>query len=112
MTEAAFAIEKQGDSVPPWTRLRNRVPSSSILRTPFPLLLSSAIRFTGIAISGSVCRKRQQRDPAQHRREPPSREVSFRQHQPVVPRMLNQSPAGLHQSLVQAGQRPVFDPGW
>jgi hypothetical protein len=26
--------------------------------------------------------------------------------------MLNQSPAGLHQSLVQAGQRPIFDPGW
>jgi hypothetical protein len=33
--------------------------------------------------------------------------VSFRQHQPVVPRMLYQSSARLHQPLLQAGQGPV-----
>jgi len=57
--------------------------------------LSSAIRFTDFAVSRLVCRKRQHHDPAQHRREPYSRQVSFRQHQPVVPRMLRQPAAGL-----------------
>jgi len=35
--------------------------------------------------------------------------VSFRQHQPVVPGMLYQSPTRFHQPLLHAGQRPVFD---
>ena len=34
--------------------------------------------------------------------------MSFRQHQPVVLRMLCQPPTRLHQPLLQAGQRPVI----
>ena len=49
------------------------------------------------------------RDPAQHRREPSPRQVSFRQHQPVIPRMRYQSSARLHQPLLQARQRPCAD---
>jgi hypothetical protein len=56
----------------------------------------------------SVCRKRQQRDPAQHLRELHLRQVSFRPHQPIVPRMLYQTPTRLHQPLLQAGQKPVI----
>ena len=57
-----------------------------------------------------ACRKREYRNPPQQRREPPSRQVSFRQQQPVVLCMLYQSPTGLHQPLLHAGQRPVLDP--
>jgi hypothetical protein len=42
-----------------------------------------------------VCRKRQRHNPSHHRSEPRSRQVPFRQHQPVVPRMLHQPPVRL-----------------
>jgi hypothetical protein len=57
--------------------------------------------------SSLVCRKGQQRDASHHRSEPRSRQVPFRQHQPVVPRVLHQPPSRLHQPLLYAGQRPV-----
>jgi hypothetical protein len=42
-TIAAIAVEKQSDSVPPWTRPYNREPSLSILQTLFSPPFSSAI---------------------------------------------------------------------
>ena len=35
--------------------------------------------------------------------------MAFGQHQPVVPGVLDQPTARLHQPLLQAGQRPVVD---
>jgi hypothetical protein len=42
-TNAAIAVERQSDSVPPWTRPCNQEPSLSISRTLFPPPFSSAI---------------------------------------------------------------------
>ncbi len=69
---------------------------------PFDLLVSR---------SSLVCREGQQRNPSQHRRESCSRQMPFGRQQPVVPRVLCQSSARLHQPLLQTGQRPVFNPG-
>src|ERR1019366_595167 len=46
---------------------------------------------------------------AHHAPEQPPGQVALRQHQPVVPRVLDQPAAGLHQPLLQAGQGPTFD---
>src|ERR1019366_4732415 len=54
--------------------------------------------------------RRQRRDPPQHACEEPARQMTLRQQQPVVPGMLYQTPAGFHQPLLQAGQRPTADP--
>ena len=54
-------------------------------------------------------RYRQQCDPAQHRSESPSIEVSFRQEKPIVAGMFHQPSSGLHQPLLQTGKRPVID---
>jgi len=54
-------------------------------------------------------RYRQQRDPTQHRPEPPPVQMSFREEESVITCMLHQSPSGLHQPLLQTGQRPVLD---
>lgn len=35
--------------------------------------------------------------------------MALRQEKPIVPSVLDQSTAGFHQSLLQAGQRPVVD---
>src|ERR1035437_1108017 len=35
--------------------------------------------------------------------------MTFRQQQPIVTRMFDQPSSGLHQPLLQAGQRPVLD---
>ena len=59
------------------------------------------------ALSG---RHRQRIDAPDHAHEQPPREMALGQHQPVVPRMLDQPAASLHQPLLQAGQRPVFKP--
>jgi len=48
--------------------------------------------------------------PPHHRPEKPPRQVTLRQQQPVVACVLEQPAARLHQSLLQAGQRPVADP--
>src|ERR1039458_2889420 len=47
-------LRTQSDSVPPWTRTRNRDRSSSISQTLFPPPLSSATRITGLAIIVSL----------------------------------------------------------
>ena len=36
--------------------------------------------------------------------------MTLRQQQPVVPRMLHQTPTGLDEPLLHTGQRPAFDP--
>ncbi len=110
--QPAFAEEKPGDSLRSLPRLPHREPSKSIAPTPIHPPLPSVIRFAVFASGRSACRKRQQRDIPQHRREPGSCQMSFGQHQPAVPSMLDQPPAGLHQPLLQASQRPVFDPPW
>jgi hypothetical protein len=61
---------------------------------------------TSIALSG---RHRQQSDPAQHRPEPPPVQMSLGEIKPVVPRMFYQPSAGLHQPLLQTGERPLLD---
>jgi len=103
----AIAEEKPDHSLPSLPRPPHREPSKLIAPTPIHPPLPSVIRIRGIPVGRLVCRKRQQRDPAQHRPEPYSRQVSFRQHQPAIPRMLYQSSARLHQPLLQAGLRPV-----
>jgi hypothetical protein len=50
--------------------------------------------------------RRQHRDPPQHACEEPARQMTLCQQQPVVPGMLYQTPAGFHEPLLQAGQRP------
>ncbi len=50
---------------------------------------------------------RQRLDPPQHGPEKPPRQVTLRQQEPVVPRVLDQPAARLHPSLLQAGQPPV-----
>ena|SRR5208283_4263804 len=82
----AFAEEKPHDSLPSLPRPPHREPSKLIAPTPIHPPLPSVIRIRGVAVGRLVCLKRQQRDPVQHRREPYSRQVSFRQHQPVIPR--------------------------
>src|ERR1035437_9091216 len=62
--KSAFAARKPGDSLPSLPRPPHRELSTSISPTPVHPPLSSAIRFTGSAISRSVSRQRQQRDPA------------------------------------------------
>ena len=48
-------------------------------------------------------RRRQRRDLPQHAGEQPPRQMALRQQQPVVPGMLDEPSAGLHQPLLQAG---------
>src|ERR1035441_5582491 len=52
---------------------------------------------------------RQSLNPPQHASEQAPREMALRQQKPVVTGMLYQPPAGLHQPLLQAGQRPRSD---
>jgi len=52
--KAGIPVERQSDSVPPWTRPRNRDRSSSISQTLFPPPFSSATRITGLAIIVSL----------------------------------------------------------
>ena len=47
--------------------------------------------------------------PPQHACEQAPRQMTLRQEQPVVASMLYQPAAGLHQPLLQAGQRPRFE---
>src|ERR1039457_1823399 len=44
-----------------------------------------------------------------HAHELPPCEMALCQHRPVVPRVLDQSAARLHQPLLQTGQRPVLN---
>src|ERR1017187_1633254 len=47
-------------------------------------------------------------NPPDHAHEQPPCEMALCQHQPVVPCVLDQSAARLHQPLLQTGQRPVL----
>ena len=69
---------------------------------PFPLISLQ----TGLRLPR---RHREGGNPSHHRPEQPPRQMAFRQQQPVVPRVLHQPAAGLHQPLLQTGQRPVVD---
>jgi hypothetical protein len=53
--------------------------------------------------------QRQSQNLPQYASKQAPRQVALSQQQPVVAGMLYQSPAGLHQPLLQAGQRPRFD---
>jgi hypothetical protein len=75
-------VEKSGDLLTSLPRLHHRELSKPIAQTPIHPSLPSVIRLADFAVSRSVCRKRQHRDPSQHCEEPGSRQVSFRQHQP------------------------------
>src|ERR1035437_8430602 len=55
-------------------------------------------------------RGRQRRNLPQHAGKQPPCQMTLCQQQPVVPGMLYQTPAGFHQPLLQAGQRPVANP--
>jgi hypothetical protein len=57
----------------------------------------------------SARRDRQTPDALEHRAEQASRQVSFCQQQPKVTSMLHESPAGLDEALLQAGERPRVD---
>ena len=52
-------------------------------------------------------RQCQRLDAPHHGHEKPPREVTLRQQEPVIARVLHQPSARLHQSLLQARQRPV-----
>jgi len=54
-------------------------------------------------------RHRQRIDPPQHLAKQPPVQMSLGQQQPVVPGVLDQSPASLHEPLLQASQRPGVD---
>jgi len=58
----------------------------------------------------SSCWRRQRLDPARHASEQPARQMALRQHQPVVPGILDQPAAGPHQPLLQTRRRPVVAP--
>ena len=44
-----------------------------------------------------------------HSRKQPPCEMALGQHQPVVPRVLDEPAAGLHHPLLQTGQRLILD---
>ena len=52
-------------------------------------------------------RRRQQRDLSQHAGKQLARQVTLRHQQPVVARVFDESSAGFHQTLLQAGSRPL-----
>ena len=61
------------------------------------------------AIGVLSVRHRQRPDPPQHLAKQVPVQTSLGQHQPVVPGVLDQPPASLHQPLLQACQRPCAD---
>lgn len=90
--------EKPSDSRSSMRCLPNRGPSKSNAPTPINSPLPFVIRIRGVAIGGLACQNRQQCNPAQRRRKPYSRHVTFRQHHPVISRMLYQPLTYLHQN--------------
>src|ERR1019366_1130276 len=66
-------------------------------------LLRSALYLSG-------WRRQRRGPPPQHASKEPARQMTLRQQQPVVARVLDQTSAGFHQALLQAGQRPGGDP--
>ncbi len=90
-----------GATWPRSARSADTAPSLPLDKDPLRLLRGS---------SPSTSRHRQRGKPRQHLAEQPAVEMPLGQQQPVVPRVLNQPPAGLHQAVLQACQRPALDP--
>ena len=86
----------------------SRCCSADWSHTP-PTLLSQRSDFLSER-DGLTTRHRQRPDPAQHVAEQPAVQMPLGQQQPVIPRVLDQPTAGLHQSVLQARQRPALDP--
>jgi len=82
-----FQVSKSLE-VPDFKRFLRHLPVS------FPPSLGL---FSCRALSGGP---RQGGNPSHHHPEQPPRQTAFRQHQPVVPRVLDQPAAGLHQPLL------------
>ena len=77
-----------------WAFLRHRSTLGPFLRQADFVALGRA----------SACRHRQRPDPPQHVAEQPPGQMSFRQQEPVVPRVLHEPSAGFHQPVLQARQ--------
>src|ERR1039458_10117815 len=90
-----------------------------LLTTAFP---SGFVRHSSLRCwSGSIFRlpqprlsrrKRQIGYPPEHIAKQPFRQMALRQQEPVVAGMFHQPSARLHQSLLQARERPVLDSLW
>src|ERR1039458_4586010 len=87
-----------------WSRPSHLVLSDT---PPSPLGSGSISRLPQPRLSR---RKRQPRDSPEHTAKQPPRHMALRQQEPVVAGMFHQPSSGLHQPLLQAGQRPVLDP--
>lgn len=55
---------------------------------------------------------RQRLDPPHHATKQAPRQMALGPQQPLITGMLDEPPAGLHQTLLQAGQGPTVDPLW
>src|ERR1035441_4547297 len=86
-----------------WSRPSHLVLSDT---PPSPLGSGSISRLPRPRLSR---RKRQPRDSPEHTAKQPPRQMALRQQEPVVAGMFHQPSSGLHQPLLQAGQRPVLD---
>ncbi len=81
-----------------------------IAATPFRSPTSVPSRLLPLSSCLLSGRHRQRRDPPHHASKEPPRQVALCEQQPVIPGVLDQPPAGLHQPLLQARQRPVANP--
>ena len=93
----------------PGLKNQNLPHFEAISRTP-PRRLLSVVQIGFAWLPRLSGRQRQCLDSPHHAGEQPPGQVSFRQQQPVVAGMLYQPAARLHQPLLQAGQRPIFEP--
>ena len=59
-----------------------------------------------------AARHRQRPDPRQHLAEQLPVQIPLGQKQPVIPSMLDQPSAGLHEPVLQTRQRPAANPPW
>src|ERR1039458_9093493 len=94
---------------PPGTEEPGSASLQAISQTPIPLLSPSLGLFPCRNLPG---RHRQRTDPPYHARKQLPGQMALGQQQPVIPGVLDQSATRLHQSLLQARQRPVADPVW
>ena len=88
------------------------VPATAegFLATPLPRR-SSATRVRWLSGPSALpSRHRQRPDPLQHVAEQPAVQMPLGQQQPIVPRVLDQPTARLHQPVLQARKRPALDP--
>ena len=84
-------------------------PTGTIVPKHFPGHRSPLVSFAGPLCANrraSPCGHGERPDPPEHHSEQPSRQVALGQQQPEIPRMLHQPPTRLHQTLLQARQRP------